>query len=210
MDATDREIEEGRTTARLLKFIPDSHTILDCGANVGVFAQVASQKFNKVVCVEANPTTYQRLLANVYGLGVICLRNAVAGKSGEEIIISNPAKTTSASCSRKPRLKEEGYYDRVNTVSLDDLCEVYRPEVIKLDIEGFEYEALESWTKRDGVSHLIIEFHKLTSKDGMDKFDKVSSSLASSGYDRIHPVKLPATKEDGTMRWGYMLTAYTS
>jgi|SRR5215207_3710493 len=207
---TGHEDSEGRKTAAYLKYVPHGGTLLDCGANVGVFANLAADKFEKIICIEANVKTFQRLselwCQTPNPPKTYLMNCAVAGTSNETVLVSNPGHSTSASCSRKRRKNAE--YNEVTTITLNLLCILHRPNVIKLDIEGFEYEALENWDQFDGVTGLIIEFHKLTNPVWFDRFMKIEDKLQAAGFIRIKPETFWLRKDGLATKWGYALTAY--
>jgi FkbM family methyltransferase len=130
--------------------------ILDLGAHVGSATLYFKHRFPdaRVVAVEPNPRAVARLRRNTAGLpGVEILNVAVGGHTRPGRFL--PAPHTSAS-----RLASDGPLE-VDVLGLGDLLErigVSRVDLIKLDIEGAEFEVLES-ARLDNVDELIVELH---------------------------------------------------
>ncbi len=145
--------------------------VLDLGANGGGFPLLLlldGYEVEQAVCVEMNPPTALRLLVNLdtnLNGRAIGINAAVCGTNAESEIRIEPSR-------RQPALSIYGRPDAtakssvtVPTVTLSALCERYFPDtsidICKIDIEGAEYDALES--APDAALHkikvLIIEFH---------------------------------------------------
>jgi len=119
---------------RLRNLINEGDVVFDCGAHHGHISIAASLivgNGGKVISIEADDSNVQKLknnisINNINNVEVI--HNAVASISNIPVCIQY----------------ERVYPDRIPTVltiKLDDLIS-YKPHIIKLDIEGFEVEAL--------------------------------------------------------------------
>lgn len=133
--------------------------ILDIGANVGLFtsAWLKSNPNNRIVCVEANPA----LIANLEGLfygneNVTVLNKLVSNISGAKVdFYVQDQHTLSTACKEwvsDSRFANQTHFNKkiqVETITLDDLILTYgEPNLIKIDVEGYEYEVLQGLTKR--------------------------------------------------------------
>lgn len=138
----------------------------DIGANVGRWA-LANENGNKVVCVEASPTTFYRLTQNTQHFpNIECLCYAVSPSTEIEVnFFESDADTLSTleptwltdSSSRFYGQYKINRCIRVQTISIDRLIDIYgMPDLIKLDVEGAEHIVLRSLTKK--VDTLCFEW----------------------------------------------------
>jgi FkbM family methyltransferase len=138
--------------------------VLDIGAHVGSFACALAQRAERarIVCVEPSPVTSDwlahNLEANNLSERVTILRAAVAGTDGEGTLW----ELGDASC-ESSTIEGRGNPVPVRTVSLESLVSDAGgpPEVVKIDCEGGEYDAILSspdWCWK-GVRYLFLEHH---------------------------------------------------
>lgn len=114
--------------------------VFDLGANSGVFAMMLADAVGpsgRVVAVEAHPADVETMERNreLNGLGQIeCMHAAIAREEGE-IVFGRHGSVDDGS-------RRWGDM-RVRSVSVDGLAEEYGdPDVVFIDVEGYEYEAL--------------------------------------------------------------------
>ncbi len=133
------------------------HVIVDLGAHAGSFVIKLRSRYPaaRVVAVEPAPRTFSRLTRNVGGLpGVTPVNAAVSDKDGE-------ASFTEERLSWGSRLSPTGG-QTVETMTLARLRARYQLpliDVLKVDIEGAEWDVLRSDADLDGVRHVLIELH---------------------------------------------------
>lgn len=139
--------------------------VVDVGANVGVFSIWAAQQGANVIAVEpvaANLDQFTRN-ASVHGLGprISVLPRAAGGRDGwartmpREVAPANSGEAWTEPCKRT----DEG---AVRVLSLNSLlADLDDVAVLKLDIEGAEYETIEgaSLESLRRVNFITIEFH---------------------------------------------------
>jgi FkbM family methyltransferase len=127
-------------------------TFIDCGANVGFFSIQAGALVGSggaVISIEANPKTYKllerNLKANHFGLPVHC---ALTTQTGEvELFVPGDWDVFS---SLRSASVVDGVVDnsfKVRGRTLDDVIgelALTRVDLVKLDIEGAEFDALRS------------------------------------------------------------------
>lgn len=144
--------------------------VMDLGANGGGFPlmlKIEGYELARVVCVEMNPLTYQRLQVNVttnLRESTVALNAAVAGPGQTGEILLKPSRGGTSESMYANRAEAAGPHVAVRPVTLKALYEQYFDgeaiDICKVDIEGAEYEALESaedvlrW-----VRYLVIELH---------------------------------------------------
>jgi FkbM family methyltransferase len=138
--------------AALLHFLKPGDTVLDCGANIGYFSVLAGHLVGprgQVVAIEANPVTQplldRNLRLNGFGKIVCC---ALASSAGElELFVPRAGDVYSSlrtgGLVTGPNIKRF----RVHGCTLDDVVSslgLQRVDLIKIDIEGAELDALRS------------------------------------------------------------------
>ena len=134
----------------------------DIGGNVGGFAVAHSDKFEKLISVEAIDENYNEFKNNTKDLSnVEVLNKAVSNVSNETLRFYRWENDHSGSISSK---KVEGKqmdtdYFEVETITYSDLVKQYgTPEYIKVDCEGCEYDFLID-QDLDGVDYISLELH---------------------------------------------------
>ena len=135
--------------------LPESISVLDLGANGGGFPlmlRIHQIRLARVVCVEMNPLTAQRLAVNlslnVGSAGIAVNRAICDGAShGPEIVMRASRGSTSESIFRDQADKGPESYS-VRTTTLSALYSEYFEngliDICKVDIEGAEYEVFRS------------------------------------------------------------------
>jgi FkbM family methyltransferase len=118
----------------------------DIGANMGGITRLASRLVGpkgNVIAVEASLTNFRKLNNNVVVQNlnnVFLIRAAMWEITGQTLTLFN-GNGGNDSLFASDRLMTSS--EQVLTLTLDTLCELYgTPDVIKLDIEGAEYQAL--------------------------------------------------------------------
>lgn len=122
-----------------------AETIVDLGASVGLatLRLLSSHPGVRVVAVEADPVLIPRLRANVAGLPVTVVHAAVAGDSGERRFFRSDIDSWGNSLDN---ISATQTAVTVPAVSLEDLLDSHgidRVDLLKLDVEGAEWEMLE-------------------------------------------------------------------
>jgi len=143
--------------------------ILDIGANEGVFSIMMAKCFPgvRVLAFEPVVKTYEQLVRNLklndLGEGVVkplCV--AIGGSNRNlDLVCSKDFSCGSTGCGTfKP---SDHYLCPVRVITLDDLFDEYvnpdRVALLKMDIEGMEYEALYASTCLNRVDTMVAEFH---------------------------------------------------
>jgi FkbM family methyltransferase len=147
---SDFEPDVQRALRRLLE---PGDTFVDCGANAGFFSVLAHdvmQGTGTVVAVEANPALLPQLNANLdaNGIGRPAIHAAITSRSGVVDFFA-PARMDPVGGLRRTEFFGDAEVSRiaVPASTLDDLIaaqQLERVDVIKIDIEGGEIDALRS------------------------------------------------------------------
>lgn len=122
---------------------------LDIGANIGAVSRWAlDQGASKVISVEPEPNNLELLRVNARGAKIIPAAVVSKPKGKIPLYLSttgkNPGNTSTMPFKGRTIVQ-------VKAVGFMDLLETYRPEVLKIDCEGAEYEflmALPSFVKQ--------------------------------------------------------------
>jgi FkbM family methyltransferase len=164
-----------------------SDCYFDVGAHTGFFCLIASRfvgPSGKILAIEPDPDNFVTLKANMAKNGItqITIEEAAAWSSVGQVIferapdISNRTQGHIASAA-DPRLT------RINVpaVRLDDIVfsEGYSaPDLIKMDVEGSEWDALQGAERLLNETHpkLLCEIHDL------HDMDRIGSYLKRFGY----------------------------
>jgi FkbM family methyltransferase len=128
----------------VLRLRPDE-VFVDCGAfdgdSVLAFAEVCRRRYGTIIALEPDPVTFTRLSARVSSLERTIAMNAAAGaRRGSIPFVASGALSSHAVSAGAQGLAPGGPLVDVEVVTLDDLAP--RPTYVKMDIEGFEREAL--------------------------------------------------------------------
>jgi FkbM family methyltransferase len=185
--ANERPVQEA-----LQKVLFPGQTFMDVGANVGFFAVIAARLVGPAGCVIAfepvptNRRVLKRNLATNNFRNVVVRNEAVADRSGESSLFLAEWAGGAALAGSDPPPDARGTM-RVRTITIDDLVyrgEIPPPDVVKIDVEGAEYEVLLGMHRVIGEYHpiLLLEFDART-RAGVDaKIAKCSALLEGMGY----------------------------
>lgn len=132
-----------------------SGTVIDCGAHVGLFSLAAAQHAAKVVSVEPDPLNFRLLEVNRElnrASHITCLNRALWSEPGE-VSFHRTGQTTGGTVSDEGEL-------RVPTTTIDELVAEHGDvDLLKLDIEGAEFPAIEAAGSLDRVKRIAAELH---------------------------------------------------
>jgi FkbM family methyltransferase len=153
----------------------DGDVVLDLGANEGMFSIMIAKLFPgvKVISLEPVPKTFYQMIRNIGLNGVTNIRtdNVGVGKGECLMNVSNIYSGGSSLVDTyNPAITHQV---KVNLCSIDEIFNKYglnRVKLLKVDIEGSEYEALYDCKKLGQVDHMVAEFH-------------MNTNLQNKGYD---------------------------
>jgi FkbM family methyltransferase len=129
----------------------------DIGANVGEWSKENIKLADKIIAVEASPNTFNLLKTNTNNYSNInCLNYAVSSCNNDHIdfydCTANTISTTNIKWLTDPNSRFYNYkYNtiKVRTITIDELIKTYGiPDLIKVDVEGGEYDCLKSLTQK--------------------------------------------------------------
>jgi FkbM family methyltransferase len=165
-----QSVADSEANVAWVKRLGTGGVLLDLGANIGEIARCCHDQFDRVVCVDANPLTCRIADARLRGIGNVAIVNAAVAPDDAPATywVSNPSPASIGSTARRDKKYknyDRGYYFKVATTSLARLVTDYHPRVVKMDIEGGEYEVLaveqaSAYESLTDVELLLVEFHR--------------------------------------------------
>lgn len=161
--------------------VSDGDVVMDCGSCIGTFAAaVLEAGASKVFCYEPEPRNASVLSANLvhYGDRAVVIEAALVADDADAatLHLSGFTGAHGVTDKRKPHKSIT-----VKTRNFRKELLFRRPAVVKLDVEGSEYELLNSLKPRDlkSVRCMFIEFHPHADREG--QVYRIRNYLVSEG-----------------------------
>ena len=129
-------------------FIQPGDTVIDVGANRGMFALTASHlvgENGKVICFEPNPNCIKTLCLEIESNNIrnIRVHRCALGMRDEDLTLSVPKYNSGEGTLGKNLFKDNTTYEVPIQVKMgDDLLKAENPSFIKIDVEGYEVGVL--------------------------------------------------------------------
>ena len=128
----------------------------DIGSNIGNWALANINKCDKIVSVEASPLTYQRLINHCKHDRILLLNYAVCNNDGKDITFYQADADVLSTINKEWLTSESSRFHNYTfteivckTITIDQMITEYgKPEMIKIDVEGGEYECICSLTQK--------------------------------------------------------------
>lgn len=165
--------------------------LFDIGANAGGATAVGLSKGYKVIALDAAPRIFRTLVTNyIYNPNVVPLKYAVSDFDYKTVEFYETLETDALSSLNKEWLTSDtmpynGFkYRTINatTITVDTLAKIYgEPDLMKIDVEGAEWNVLKGMTKYHG--ELALEWTINT----MVEHEKQMDYLYSIGYREFAP-----------------------
>jgi FkbM family methyltransferase len=136
----------------------------DIGANVGSWALANVNNCEKIISVEASPHTFQRLTRECKHDKIVLLNYAVCNNSGKDVTFYHANADVLSTLNKEWLTSETSrfhnqQYEEITckSITIDSLIQQYGvPSLIKIDVEGGEYECVTSLTTK--VDTLCFEW----------------------------------------------------
>jgi FkbM family methyltransferase len=149
---------------RLVEAIPGSPTtVLDVGANCGVFSVLVARRFPKarIYAFEPAPALQKVLAANCAGLNIVILPTAVLDRLGDmELYINESSQQTNSMFRERVTPYARAVISlQVPTVTLDDFVsreELKKIDVLKIDVQGAEFAVLSGGAKTLEITDALL------------------------------------------------------
>ena len=165
-----------------LEHINNNSIILDIGANIGDVTDVIMKKYNpNIYCYEPNISCYNYMRKRFKKNSKIKIFNvAVSNFSGKTFLYFHNKSTNISEFNERSSLKKEkdgldiNKKIEVNCINIKEILEKHNQiDLIKIDIEGSEYEVMPEIIKnKDKIKMVLCETHgnpdgkKIPSVDG--------------------------------------------
>jgi FkbM family methyltransferase len=177
-------------------------TVYDVGAFHGLLTMFFASRAKTVVCFEPNTQNRKRLLENLKlnGIGNVQVRNTGVGSRRETLkMVSSPLMPGFSSVNGKTveELLHAGVKTVAEDISIVTLDEeipeagLPSPDLIKIDIEGWEIEALRG-ARQTLAQHkpaLFLEMHGETIAEKKRKVAEIVAFLWEIGYRNIRHIE---------------------
>ena len=180
----------------LIKQIKHKDVFVDVGANIGIWTRPMSYKFKKVISLEPAERNLAAFRYNVAGISNVELIEKGAGDiASENVQFHNTVKNCGgiklASISGRPNgeIKENDFTADIITI---DSLELEECDLIKIDVEGYEYQVLKGAEKTLKRCNPWIYVEKNTKEDLGFSHEKVDELISSIGGYKALDSKLCA------------------
>jgi len=140
----------------------EQRSVLDVGAFIGDTAIYFSIRANRVIAVEPYPFAFRFLKTNILANNItnVFAINAGVGAAAGETLLPDTRSTVGSTALDPARRPRGGGGVNVPIYSLDDLVDRYGPfEVLKMDCEGCEYDAVLNSNRIAEFEEIQIEYH---------------------------------------------------
>ena len=150
-----------------------SSAVIDIGANIGNHSLYFSDYFSKVFSFEPNPRTYKVLALNSeLATNIECFNFGISNRS-ERAVLHTPQHDIGRSSIKNPVNSDDAWQpseiilERFDDVFVSDL----RVSLIKIDVEGLEYQVLEGAeaSLKNDQPIILFEQHDEDFSDGTSK-----------------------------------------
>lgn len=165
--------------------LPAGAFVMDCGAFVGTFASAClEQGASHVVCYEAAPKNAEvlELNANRFYTGKLSIVRAALTHHHEPTAMLSMSSFTGANSITSAAFAKSKRHLVVNALNFRDELIARLPSVLKLDVEGAEYDMLDSLRPGDldSVKSLFIEFHPTDMRES--RILRIEQFLMAEGF----------------------------
>jgi FkbM family methyltransferase len=127
----------------------------DIGANIGLWTEANLNKFDKIISIEASPITFEKL-KQCKNSNENLVNYAICDNNGKDIKFYHADREALSTLNKdwltdsKSRFFNDKYKEIIcKTKTIDDLIKEYgKPHLLKIDVEGGEYECIKSLTQK--------------------------------------------------------------
>ncbi len=172
----------------LRQYIQPGDVVLDIGANIGFYANILSQlvgRTGKVHCFEPDSLNFAHLKNNTRHYKNIIINNRAVGSKTEMLKIY-----TSKNLNVDHRTYKPDVYDqeiKIQAVSIDDYLENNkRVDFVKMDIQGFEMQAIKGMVKtlrHNKTIKLLSEFWPYGLRKAGSSLSQYYNFLKGMGFE---------------------------
>lgn len=155
----------------------DPAVIVDVGANIGLAARFFSRRYPgaRIIAYEPDPLSHRVAKRNVAHLSQVSLRNAaVAPEAGQLLLhrVAGESWRTSSLVADQPGA--ETFV--ADAVTLDSIIQdVGAIDILKIDIEGGEYDVVQASQLLDRVDFIVGELHPVPGRSAEEFFSHLGA-----------------------------------
>jgi FkbM family methyltransferase len=199
-DTSDAQMIQDATKKDYGSVDTKGKVVFDLGSNIGGFIlKCAEEGATMVIAYEPEPYNLEVLRLNAAviqqkfpNIKIVVKAVAVGNQDGQFDLVLNPGSNSACSGSITSRARSNRVSVPVTVVNFADELEEFKPNLIKMDIEGAEYMLLENELP-DYVKEIAMELHG---------FSKENSAKMRPTYDKF--------KAEWTEVWGKEITVFNS
>jgi FkbM family methyltransferase len=128
--------------------------VVDAGAHIGSFTRLALSMGAEVIAIEPHLGNFDYLMANTEGAERVKLINGVLWNGSDVAFLSDKVRNELHKVSEKGKL--------MPSISLDEIVDKFgikSIDLLKMDIEGAEYEVLRHFENLKLVKQITMEWH---------------------------------------------------
>ena len=186
MDDVHMENHEDSLRPVIHDLFPDGGVFIDVGANVGLWSIHLGPRASKIVAVEPNPATIPVLRENITLNGLDSITDILeiaAWDSNGELSLLNPSVTGNPRAGVMRTVLPRECLELVSCRRLDEVLDVDRIDLVKIDTEGADLHVLRGMTGHIARFRpvLFIEMHCRPPCHYYQQED-LTSLVASFGY----------------------------
>jgi len=158
-----------------IKFCPQTNLVIQAGGNAGIYPLYLADRFDTVVTIEPDQENYECLRMNTEGKNIFPLWGALGDRARKVGLTRHLENSGAAHVS--PNGDVPMY--TIDQMGMD-------PDFIQLDIEGFEYQALQGAVETLERCHPIVMIEEANHGERYGhKKGAASDLLKSLGYDLV-------------------------
>jgi FkbM family methyltransferase len=171
---------------------PSVKVVFDVGANSGFFTlwALSQNPALRVICFEPHPISAARLRkhirANSAGGSITLIEAAAGSSSGRCTLNVSPTSSMGFVSTSTHKLFENGGHVEVEITTLDTFAASNQqwPDLLKIDVEGFEVEVLKGASRcLSAAKYVILEFHsEQLRKDCVKLLDGAGFRIECNGW----------------------------
>lgn len=186
------QIHEPLMVKFLCRILNKNDVFLDLGGHIGYFSIIGALLCNHVYTFEIDDNCVPIIKKNIAHnqlTNITLLNKAISNRSHETLKISSFDSPNPTLSIRYNSARDN--YKCVETISVDDFCisNSIQPKVIKIDIEGAEFHALQGMvnTMKSATNlHVLMEVHpKQLRASGVSQKD-IIELIYDTGYTAKH------------------------
>lgn len=161
--------------------IDDNSVVIDGGAYDGEFISKILERFGcKIIAYEPNKFFFDNLNLRFEKNNRIIIHNEAIWSSNSILDMSNDDLNSS--------IYAKSRSNKVNGIDVVDIINKYQKiDLIKLNVEGAEYEILNRLIKKEQINNIknfLIQFHKID-KDSQRARENIREIFINKGYKEI-------------------------